>query len=385
MRKEVKYVGFYDIPGAKHPRASCLAAIDKMDYVCDALNRSGHAVNVVSPSWFSGSEAPFSKSSTTVLGEHKRLTTAPSFGVGSRPARLMQIVLALGWLFFFLVWHTRKNEKVLAYHTPWLSLPLRWAKRIRGFHLVLEMGEIYGDIWPSTRLLKYWERSLITVSDSFIVASDVLAERLGPKVKAVMCGSYKPSDYIPLQNAGLDGCIHLVYAGSIDSTKGGAIKAIESMEHLPQNYVLHVCGHGNEHEIVAMKRSLEKVNSILQRTACIFHGVLLGHQLSEQLASCHIALNPQFTGDYMLTAFPSKVIKYLSHNLPVVTTRIESVLKSPLSSLLVFSKDDTPEAIAEAIKSVDLNKPFDSRSVLRKLDAQFVKDIGLMMRELNDV
>ena len=70
----------------------------------------------------------------------------------------------------------------------------------------------------------------------------------------------------------------------------------------------------------------------------------------------------------METAFPFKILSYLTHNLRVMSTRINSIQKSQLCSLIDFAANDSPEAIAHAIQSIDLTEEFNSRSVTRQLD-----------------
>jgi hypothetical protein len=70
----------------------------------------------------------------------------------------------------------------------------------------------------------------------------------------------------------------------------------------------------------------------------------------------------------MDTLFLSKIIKYLSHNLRVVSTRIKSIDKSSVASLISFSIDETPKSFAKAILQIDLNSEFDSRKIIENID-----------------
>jgi hypothetical protein len=240
---------------------------------------------------------------------------------------------------------------------------------MKGFYIVLEVEEVYGDVWDIGAIQRNWEGKLLAAADSYITVSDLLAERLTARARMVLYGSYR----LPECQAKLptNDSVCLVYAGTIDSTRGAAVKAIQCVRYLPANYQVHLCGAGNVDEIVQMKEMIHDVNAESGRMACVFHGFLHGEAFSALLSSCHIALNPQRTGDYMCTAFPSKIVKYLSYNLRVVSSPIESVIKSPLASLVTFSNDDSPKAIAQAIQSLDLTETFDSRTALRRLDEQF--------------
>ena len=378
MEKEIKYIGFYDIPNSEYRRVCSVPAVNKMDYICDAINRAGHKVHIISPSWFDNSslKGKFSSASTKELDDNKRLTLAPSFETSMRGLGYFKIILSLGWLFFWLVFNVKKNEKILVYHAQWFSLPIRWAKQIKKFHLILEVEEIYGEVWQTKNTLQKWEQKLIKNADSFLAVSDVLAKILGDKVQIVIYGNYALPHYKenPVKGKG----INIVYAGSIDHTKGGAYNTVKCAGMLPENYNIHICGFGDDNEVRKLKEMIVQINEKLSRKAVIFHGAIPDEFFSDFLHSCQIAINPQKEGENMTTLFPSKIIKYLSHNLRVVSTRIESIDKSAIAPLITFSENDSPESIVAAILQLDLNEEYNSKMQINKLDEKFVKGVKFL-------
>ncbi len=352
-----------------------------MDYICDALNRVGYAVHIVSPSWFDDSapDAKYQHQTVLKLGDRKSLVLCPSIGTNRKWTRGLKIVLSLLWLFLWLILHVRKNEKVLVYHSPWLSLPIRCAKRVKNFQLILEVEEIYGEVWSIKNILQKWEKKLLACADSYIAVSDVLAEILGSKTKIIIYGSYAVSKvHLEIVN---HSTINVVYAGSIDYTKGGAYQAVQCANYMPENYVIHICGNGSDEAKGKLEEQIAQINKKLGRKACIYHGLLPDKKFAELLESCQIAINPQYDGENMRTLFPSKILKYLSHNLRVVSTKIESIEKSKIASLVTFSENDSPEANSKAILTVDLSEPYDSTKTLRKLDEKLVKNIKLILHD----
>ncbi len=376
-RKEIKYIGFYDLPDSQYKRVSNLAATNKMDYIADAIIEAGYKVHLVSPSWTEDSvqKVYFIKQQTSQLKEHKKITFCPNFTTKRKITRNFKIVFSLLWLFFWLIKNTKKDEKILMYHVQWLSLPVRWAKRFKDFHLVLEVEEFYGKVWETKSILIQWENKLIEKADCYIAVSDVLAAILGSKVKAIVYGSYTLPK-IKKRKSYLDkNMINVVYAGSIDGTKKGAYNAVECAALLPDNFTVHILGGGSKKDIVKLNENIKNVNSNKKREACIYHGVKRGEDYYNFLLDCQIALNPQSEGDYMNTAFPSKVISYLSHNLRVISTRINSIEVSSLAHLISFSENDEPENIANAILAINLDCKFDSISEIQKLNEEFVSNI----------
>lgn len=381
-RKSIKYVGFYDFPNSKSNRVCNLAATNKMDYIASAINRAGYDVEIVSPSWMGDkSSVNFEKQNTVIANEGISVTFCPSWKTRNKLSRNIKIIVSLIWLFLYLLVKVKRSEKILAYHVQWISLPIRAAKFIKGFELILEVEEIYGEVWAESKKLHSLEKKLINCADSYIFVSDILKERINKnKVKenTVLYGSYYNLP-INKKDRNKSERIKLVYAGSIDSTKGGAFKAIEAMRFLPGNYELHILGHGAAKQIEKLQHLIGKVNDEKEQTTCIYAGTLHGVEYSNFLSQCDIALNPQNQGEYMATAFPSKVISYLSHNLHVVSTELKSIACSSIGEQVYFSMDDNPKSIAEAIMRVNINSDYDSITLIKKLDVQFVKDIKKLL------
>lgn len=376
-RKEIKYIGFYDVPDSKVKRVSNLAATNKMDYICDAIIEAGFDVHLVSPSWTSeNGEYKWIPKQTKELKGHKKITLCPNFVTNSKIGRNLKIVFSLLWLFVWLLKNTGKGEKILMYHVQWLSLPVRWAKKLKGFQLILEVEEIYADVWESKRILNKWEKQILVDANMYIAVSDLLADRLGSKVKAILYGSYNlPFSSIGITRLTDNSKINLVYAGSIDLKKGGAFKSLECILLLPEDYQLHVLGHGNYKEIIRLKAKISEFNTLLKREAIIYHGVIRGEKFSQFLMECDIALNPQNEGEYMNTAFPSKIISYLSHNLQVVSTPIESIKRSSVREIIYFSKSDKTEDLVEEILKVNLNTSIENAAIVTELHLKFIQQL----------
>jgi len=375
MKNDIKYIGFYDVPDSKCDRICGLAAANKMNYVCDVLNRIGYNVNIISPSWMGrNSEVKFEKGKTVEIHSGLKVTFCPSWMTHNKVTGSIKILFSLVWLLYYLLVNANKDEKILAYHTPWISLPIRLAKLIKRFKLVLEIEEIYSDVWNSFKMFRKTEMKLINAADAYILVSDVLKSRLNlnNKNSIVLYGSYIP---VRKQMNRDSENINLVYAGSVDTTKAGAFNAVKAMQYLPDYYKLYIIGDGSKENLSKLESLIKEVNAACKREACVYNGILHGEEYSDYLLKCDIALNPQHVGDYMVTAFPSKVLSYLSHNLRVVSTEIESIKKSSVSEYIVYAKSDNPRDFAEAILSVNLNTSYSCVSVIEKLDSEFLNSI----------
>lgn len=377
----MKYVGFYEIKHSKLYRNSTIAAINKMNYITEVLRRSGASVNIISPSWMGkNSSVNFIKNKRVNLNEKVNVTFFPSWKHRTKVGRNLKIVFSLTCLFLYLLVTTRKNEKIIVYHSQWLSWPVRWSKYIRKYHVILEVEEIYGEVWKNSKLLNHWEKKLLDSADSYILVSDKLQERFNKRNKKslVLYGAYEPK--YTLNDSKLeDNFIHLVYAGSIDRVKGGAFQSLEIARRLPLNYKLHILGGGNEECLNELKETIKSINSEKGYEAILYKGILHGKDFTDYLNKCNIALNPQNQGEYMNTAFPSKVITYLAHNLDVVSTPIESIRFSKIAKYIKFSKGDSVSDFIKTITPIEGQTTNKYSNIIAQLDREFTEDLNELL------
>lgn len=375
-RKSIKYVGFYDLKDSKSDRVSTLAATNKMDYIANAIERAGYEVEFVSPSWMADdSDIKFEKKKNVILDDGVSLTLCPSWITRNKITRNIKIVFSLAWLFFYLLKNVKRNEKILAYHVQWISIPIRAAKLIKGFDLILDVGEIYQDIMVYKDVFATWEDKLINAADSFILSTELLAPKIASnKPYIINYGTYKTikKSREPIE----DGKIHLVYAGIIDSIKKGAFNALEASRFLTEDYHLHIIGFG---ELKKLKKLIKTYN-IDNKCRVTYDGLLSGDEYTSYLQSCHIGLSTQsMDGEYLGSSFPSKILCYLSLGLRVVSCYIDCVSKSKIGDIVTYYTDDDPKLIADSIMRINILEDYDSKGIIKELDKQFVEDIKSLL------
>ena len=83
----------------------------------------------------------------------------------------------------------------------------------------------------------------------------------------------------------------------------------------------------------------------------------------------------------MKTLFPSKIIKYLTHNLRVVSTKIQSIDKSPFSKIISFSENDSPESFSLAILEINWGVNYECQNLLQELDKKVVLDLKTLFSD----
>lgn len=381
MKDRIFYLGFYNNDAIKDEnRVSFPAADTKMDYVRTVLAKLAKHVHIISASGTQNSKCVFGR--TTVLDEQTDLKTFTSLGSGWSVKRFV----GRCYLKLQLLWHMISNIKstdiIVVYHSLSYMNLVRFAKKVKHFQLIEEVEEIYSDVTGNTKTLSS-ENNYFKIADAYIFSTQLLNEKINlfNKPYVVANGSYSSESVIA--DRFNDSRIHVVYAGTLDPRKGGAVATIEATEYLNENFHVHILGFGSEKEISAICSEIKRIS---EQTQCkiTYEGLKRGDEYIKFLQSCHIGMSTQNPdAAFNSTSFPSKILVYLANGLRVVSVRIPAIETSSVGNHLYFYDEQSPLKIAEAILNIDFNDEYDSRSVISELDREFEKGLGNMVKLLD--
>lgn len=373
MRNKIYYSGFYDIEGSNRMYAT--PAVVKMNYIIGALNQAGYEVCVLSPSFILKNNGYIlEKGGYKNINDNTCLWLPPSIGLRTKLGKKISAFISL--LFWFVkILKLSKHDTLIVYHTPIFSKPIRIAKRLKKFNLILEVEEIYTYAFSRNFKKLKGEISLINSADKYILVNDLMSGllKINPKKSVVCYGPYNMNvnaDALVFN----DNKIHVVYAGSFSRTKGGVYLAIESAQFLPNKYVIHILGFGNNIEIEDVKCAILNINK-MSKCKVIYEGKMTGDEYHSFMKGCKIGLNPQSWGDYMLYAYPSKVLAYLNLGLNVITSPLETLKVSKLNDCLHYIEKESSESLAEKILSIKLISKEEIQSIITNLDTTFIKSL----------
>ncbi len=376
MKNKIFYAGFYDLN--KSNRMFAIPAVAKMDYIINALNQSGYQVEIISPSFILESKYQYQKGGEKRINSKTLLWLPPSFGMKTKTGKYF------GALFSFFFWFSKlitlkNSDTLIVYHAPILSVPIKIAKRIKKFQLIIEVEEIY--TYAFNRNIKGLKKEIdfIKSADKHILVNDLIADIINlNKQKCIVCyGPYKIDSEVE-PKVFYDDKIHLVYAGSFSKTKGGVHNAVKAAEYLPDEYVMHILGFGEDDIVKELKYFIDEIN---KKSKCkiIFEGQKLGKEYYSFMKGCDIGLNPQKWGDYMNYAYPSKVLVYLNLGLNVVTSPLKTLKLSTINSYLNYIIEESPEALAEAILNSKIYSKGKLKDVVNNLNEEFVLKIDSLI------
>ena len=375
--KELYYVGYYSKDLGQ--RNFVLSATNKMDYIITCLNRLGYRVNIVSPSQGIKGDFKILLGNTTKLNDNVMLKQSFSWTSRSKILEIVKLYWSKIWLFFELTFKIPSNSTVIVYHSnPFVGLieKVSWFKKL---NFILECEEIYNEVQKNRFVSLKREERFVQKFKKYIFPTENLTDRFVKntgKKAVVVYGSYNLPCLCEEKFA--DEKIHLVYSGTLEESKGGAITAVSIAEYLDEKYVIHILGFGTDKEKEDLIRKINETND-KSRCKTVFEGLLVGKEYTDFLQKCNIGLSTQTSkGEYANSSFPSKVLTYLSCGLDVVTVRISVLSKAKISKLLHFYDDANPESIAQLIRSIQFSET-NNDNALRNLDEEFVSELDKLI------
>ncbi len=371
MKKRIKYIGFFDAPIWSGKRKAVLSANNKMTYLIEKINSLGQNVDIYSTSWITQSNGhKQERKITNFLGDNTVRFT-PSSIFFSKGSSLINSIMTILWLSKSLIKGVKKEEEIIVYHSLFLFIPIYLVKKIKKCKIILQVEEKYTSVWSGSKIDTIIEQKMFQLADKLILASSGLIHEIAYEKKFILFHGVYRSKYESVKSTISSNEINLLYSGEIETLRNGSFNSLKIMKYLPNNYSLSILGNGNEKDLKTIKLEIEAVNKSLNRNACKYYGVLTGAEYDRFLFRCDIGLNPQEIGDYMDTAFPSKILDYMTHGLTVVSSEIESIKNSEVGELISLVRTTKPESFSDVITKLCLKKTAGKTSELELLDRNF--------------
>ena len=379
-QRMIQYLSYYGNEKCREKRAYVLAATNKIDYITAAIQACGDRVEIISMSPSQGRAAKAYTYDNGGTAVHMLASLDTSFKLW-RPVN--RLLMHLQLLLYLL--RQEKSARILVYHSLGYMKTVAFAKKIRRFHLILEVEEIYGDVTGDAKTVAR-EMAFFPLADSYIFPTQLLDEKINTakKPSVIIYGTYKveadrnckfDDDEIHRHNKR---GIHCVYAGTFDPRKGGAIAAAAAAEYLPDNYHVHVLGFGSDEDVRKMKDLIAEISN-RSDAKVTYDGLLSGEDYIRFIQSCDIGLSTQNPdAAFNATSFPSKILSYMANGLRVVSIRIPAIERSAVGNEVMFYNEQTPEAIAAAILKVELGGR-DSKAVIEQLDLKFKEELARLI------
>lgn len=372
----IHYISFYT---NSKKRKQVSSGISKIEYMLDVLKSLGEKVVVVSTAGSAepGLQRGFMQGDVLYL---------PSLCLKGAVGRKLNMYFMQWKLFQYLMKNVSNDDLVMYYHSMSYAWPLRWARRFKKFKLIMEFNDKYSYHYTNKKKVAKVDRiekKLIAEADAYVFASPMMIDLTqGNKPYTVNYGSYAPAEarMQKTKETAADK-VHVLYSGVLEPLRKAGALAIAAMETLPNNYVLHIAGFGNEAYVSDVREKIAVINQKKGFDAIVFHGFLNQAQLGDLMQMCDISLSThkyEFAWQSDLS-FPSKIPLNMANGLYMVTQDLPVILNSPFKDAICFYSEDVPEKIAEAILRCNEIRLLGSRNVPAKiiqgLDEQFRSEL----------
>ena len=350
-------------------RSGQLSVKNKCDYIISTLNEIGYKVIVLSDSRYTGNQFA-SPGKIRRLNIKTKLVEFWCFKTEWSVFKYIKNRCCKIQMYLYMLFKMSKGDNLIVYHDYAYAKAIRLIQRIKHFNLILEIEDIYHEVWKIKKRFVQAEISILKENYKSIVVSETMKSILNKSNALVSYGSYKIYKGNIEKNRNKDRIV-IVCTGSFDMNRGTGVLALDTIEMLPEKYLLYMSGVVREDSKEIISNRIKEINKNAGFEKCKFLGMLGKDDYEKLLLSADIGLNTQIEGDYSSYIFPSKLIKYLSYNLDVVTTPGDSIINSSLNSCFNITEGYLPEEIARCILGIDIGKHEDYRNVLKKLHEEY--------------
>ena len=372
--RNIFYLGYYG--NMENIRTVSPAGKTMMDYIINSLERIDNDFTVISPA-----QATTNINRKEIITDNKRIIFLRSYSSNLFILRIINRFRRKFNLYNELNKLLSDGDTLIVYHSLAYIDILKKIRRKKKINLILQVCEIYADVLEDKKE-RVKEIKWIETADKYIFSTERLEQilNINKKEYAICMGMYKYNDIVH-DSIFNDDLIHVVYAGTFDLRKGGGQAAVTAAEYLNDKYHLHILGFGSEEQILEIK-DLIKIVSEKSQCKLSYDGLKIGNDYINFIKSCHIGLstqNPNAT--FNETSFPSKILSYMSNGLRVVSIKIPVIENSRVGKYLTYYERQTPEEIANAIMSVNINDDYSARKIIEELDSSFFVQLKKLLRE----
>ena len=349
------------------------AGLAKMKYIIESLQSTNNTLYIYSTSNGGSKATKLYWKKLFKINSDLSINYCTTYGSRYIILQILERVLNQFQLFIYLMFKVKNKDLVVIYHERFYLPIINLVRKLKKYKLIYEVEEIYTQVANYSNLRIQKEINGLRIADAYIFPNDSMAKKLEFDLRPflVCYGSYKIENSI--KEKFNDGKIHVVYAGTLEKHKGGAAAAAAA-EYLNEKYHIHILGFGTEKQISEIQKDIQNI-SRKSKAIVTYDGVKRGNDYLMFLQKCHIGLSTQNPiGEFNETSFPSKILSYLANGLCVVSVRLEVLEKSKINELLFYCDNNSPLAISNAIKKVQLSNNYSSRAYVEDLGNCFVTE-----------
>jgi glycosyltransferase involved in cell wall biosynthesis len=262
-------------------------------------------------------------------------------------------------------WRHRRRRRVV--HCVNLTMPpglfILLAARLTGARALVSVLDVCrpGVLVPDTLYRRAdfaLQRWLLPKFDGWMVVSQAIGDDLVPgRTVCRIEGGVAPEPFKqPLVRRNDDGIFRLLLAGGLEPYNGVHL-LLEALPHLPPDCQILLAGHGSL--VDAVRAAAERDPRV------VYHGFLDFDDVLQLYRSADLLLNLRMTRALDTRYFfPSKLMEFLASGVAVLSTCTGHV-EEEYGDLVYLLRDETPEALAAAIRAIRTRPPYEREALGR--------------------
>lgn len=298
----IYYVAFYNPKEEIGKRIANYAGEDKIDYICEVLNKNGEDVTVLSNT--KSVDSKFQGRKLYNISDKKKVMMFSSISNINKLIHAIDVVWGYLQLSGYLIKNLRKDDTVIVYHSLGYRRLFNVISKIRKFNYILEVEELFQYI-DSANAFKKKESTVFSSPNAFIFSNAIIEQAVNKENKpyVVVNGIYK-NEKIITQKPNINK-IRVLYAGNLDRQKG-VDYVIQTAKYLSDSFELKIIGFGSDADIDRVNNLILESNNN-SKCKVYFDGVFKGDEYISIVQQCDIGVCIQEPNDkFNLYEFPQK-------------------------------------------------------------------------------
>lgn len=349
--KKVHYIGWYITDNEWGQYKANVPGMMKMRYVADQIKKTTDDLHILS---FADKQNCFLYGLKNIVNDGLTIHYTGGCNYSGNLGKYINTLIKKIYFVLYVIFYASNKDLIVLYHSYAYTKLLAKLQKIVRRNIVIEVEEIYG--YNAIKDMPWVDDEIAQIKkfNKFTCVNDGIPQVLG----------LKKDDYVVIYGAGIfpertaqrfdDGKIHVVYSGTIEGKKMGAMSAVEAAKCFSSKYKLHISGFGKPENIDILKKRIEEINKEVGEERIKYEGFLSEQDMHKLMFSCHIGLSPNvLRPNFANSTFPSKVVTYMCHDLSVVIS-YATAYDFPISEGWVFYREQTPECIASAVMSAEV-------------------------------
>lgn len=368
--KKVHYIGWYITDKEWGQYKGNVPGMMKMRYVADQLKKTTDNLHILS---FADKQDCLLYGMKDIVNDGMTIHYTGGCKNSGKIGRYINTLIKKIYFVLYILFCVSNKDLIVLYHSYAYTKLLAKLKKNLKRNIVIEVEEIYG--YNAIKDMPWVgdEIAQIKKFQKFTCVNDGIPQVLG----------LRKQDFVVIYGAGVfpertsqrinDGKIHVVYSGTIEGKKMGAMSAVESARFFSSKYQLHISGFGKPENVSILKNRIAEINKEVGEERIKYEGFLSEEDMHKLMFSCHIGLSPNvLRPNFANSTFPSKVVTYMCHDLSVVIS-YATAYDFPISEGWVFYREQTPECIAEAVMSAEVKPIGYYRPRIEKMNEEVIR------------